>query len=492
MQISKQLVARLYALSNKQLIQFFDNNRTLLAFPVQDYEELISQIMHTEIPDYENNIRPFYSSCKYKRRGKRRRWLTAVQNKMSDLDFSNPKHPFHYLYLQNQVLTQPQMQQLYGSVCLEDISFSILQKIITWAEEAELLTEFPLLLETRKKDAYQALWEDVLFDCLEILIRNYDGRINQFLRQRPEILLDAPLFSPEPFPVQLVTDEDGKTMAEITTLPGTLTISLDGKSYDNSIRVFDTYDEAILSGLISCITGDFYNTKTILVGPNELARAIVNNETISQGKQFSGGKTYTSLAQRIKRMASVTYYYETDTSRTGETIEHNESVFHLIDSFDKIETGDGKTLFRVVFSEKLASSIIKQQTISVTRDSFDKLESPYAKLLYPALQRERISLSRMRQVDDSGRLQAQYNHYFFSHVILFNPTKHRAVVRGMAAVFEALREFKEKEIAVADFKPIGTSKVEIFFYPLTEAEQYDFNVLDDNSPLLGEFDLMNE
>lgn len=482
MQISKQLVARLYALSDEHLMQFFRDNAESLEFPLDDYADVISDVMTNMIPDYENNIRPLYSNLKKNRHSKRRRWVDAVQKKLCDdtIPVSHVKHPFHYLYIQESILSPAQFKQLYGTTSTDEITTQVLADIADWASNAKFLIDFPILLETRRKDAYPSFREDIFYNCLEILIKNYDGRINQFLKQRPEILIDAPLFTPSPFSIQLMTGADGKTSAEITTAPGKLTISVDGKNYDNSVRVFDSYDESILSALISCVSSDFYKTKAVLVGPNELARAIANHDTIEQGKQVVGGKTYSNLAQRIKRMASVTYYYETEKSDSGETIEKRESVFHLIDSFDRIETRDGKVMFRVVFSDRLSDSIIQQQTISVTRESFDKLESPCARLLYPVLQRERINLSRQHHVvgDGDERLISQYNHYFFSHVILFNPRKHKATSQAMASVFDALKEFKEKGIAISDFKPIGNTKVEIIYFPLTEAEKYDFNVVD--------------
>lgn len=473
MKLSRQFLSQLNSSADPALIDFFTNNRREIT-DFSKYEDVIDYAMTEYVKEDTMDVRPTLAYHFKTRKTKRARWANAIFKKIGDSDLSHKSNPFYFIAAQADMLTPSQFEKLYHTSSINDVMQTFMEQIKAWSTDSNsYLINFPLLFEVRRKDITSSFVNDVLVDCLNILVKNYDGNPSRFMQQRPEIMIDIPMFAPFTFRAPLAMSENGQLNAEVDAISGKLYMVVEGKEVfpTETIRMFDSRDAAILSSLIS-----FARSSALSGGSNDFVISAVDlfRSISNDTEKKIGGKYYSILADRLHKMAEISLRYVD----TGSSAYFSRTTLHLLDQVQEVDL-NGKKLFRISLGADLYNSIVQQKVISMTRNNYEKLcGSTLAQLLYPAIQRERINLTKQNAVVSSTdmRLTNRYNQNFFSRLVLFDPNKHRSAIKNMKLIAEALAEFQSKQIAIESIVPIDKLTLQLYFFPLTAAERVDFGI----------------
>ena len=107
----------------------------------------------------------------------------------------------------------------------------------------------------------------------------------------------------------------------------------------------------------------------------------------------------------------------------------------------------------------------------IATEEYNKLQLKTSKVIVLAMQRERIrAFYRMKQ-DPTQECATTFNYNNFLAMVNFKTANKK---KNMAAIKEAMQEFKELNLMIEAFSVDNVSNtIRVWFYPLTETEQHD-------------------
>ena len=464
----QQLITSLINQADPKLLDFYESEK-IKYFPKKS---TIQNIVNDTLRSFLKNetskpeLKNIQTAQKRMRWQKKKRWAKTVET-----DIETKKNPFYNIHLQYSSLSASQFKLLYGRDSVDEVIDELRDKVEIWQNDSDqLLIEYPLITSLSPRQILGAYKIDLIINLIDVIINFLGGDINSFLQKKPEILIDAPFFSPQKYsiPLKKYFDNMAATLFQSEDLEfEILRARPDGDDDDEKdMDVLDFVDNQILSALFTNINADFYVSREVFAYIRDIA--LVLNEK-------PNARYYQVVKSRLNKMATVSFRYRYKTKKSPADQALTFAFFDkvIINSYD-----DGREYCNVTFSTTLYDAIIQKKMISVTSSSYNTLDTELSKLLYHSLQRERILLFLSSGPNAENLLYSTYDISFFQRTVLL---KNKKKAKNIAIVKESLDEFQRKNIAIARYT-VEDNQFHIYFHSLTADEKID--LLEDYSSVL--------
>ncbi len=461
----KQLITTLCEQLPENLSSFFNIEHRKYFQGFEDINDMVSSTMWDFIKDETSKaeISNINNVQVKMRRQKKARWMAAYEKGASEYSITDKKNPFFSIQDAYSTLSGQAFIKIYETNDLEKVIESLKQAVKEWSgNDKSLLIEFPLISSKTKRQVLDSFKIDLIISIIKIINDSLDGNIESYFAKKPTILLDNPLFSPSKYSVPFKQTVNSY-VADLVSydkddMVFQMLVNCDPNKMDDiqNLKVFDSRDNQILLTLFNNIHLDFYQSKQIVIEVGAIAKSMVSRPN---------KRLYEDVKMRVHNMARTGF-------RLCKKDKPNDPVFtfSLFDSVETIKQNNHEYL-AITFGNTLFEAITKQKMISVTSSNYNSLDNDLSKLLYHHLQRERISLSTSVAPDANGLLYKKYDYSFFQRIILFRSKKKK---ENIQLITETLKEFKEKAIALSDFKyDHQTGCFHLYFFLLSEDEKAD-------------------
>lgn len=230
------------------------------------------------------------------------------------------------------------------------------------------------------------------------------------------------------------------------------------ESYTNKIRTPDMADWRLFVYLINRRHKKFQQNRRIQVYFSDI---------IEDNYKSDSGKVYKTLTDRLLRLG----FYR----MASKTIEGTLKLSSLFSDLTIEKDEDKKWYVKAVVSDSVYDDVIKQQTINIYNKKVKELENDFAYHLVFVLQKERI----MNYTTESEEITFSMDWEDFSSIRFNKRTKRE----NFDEIEKALKEIKEKDFLVKEFKRISNSSFVITFYPLNNYELEDMNTMNLTYPV---------
>lgn len=288
---------------------------------------------------------------------------------------------------------------------------------------------------------------DLIISAWKYIENELAGNIDSYLRLFPVDLVDKPLFSPSSFTLmmdtasnnllkEIITDDDGKELLEVTVDSGKLTPP----------KAMDSNDLKLVNAFISNINmQEFYKEKSVVVDLNTLGKEVVDYHV--------GKNVIKKISNSCRKLVEYNFSYE----EAGSKI-----YFNLFDNI--VIKEDVERPYAIAqFGEILSNAIIKKKLISITSASYDVLDNNLSRIICYAMKREQIS--------NQETFIGEYNYTYFQKIVRF---KLKNKKKNLQLIKESLQEFVDNNIVIDSFE-LKNNVFIIKFLPLSDAEIQDLN-----------------
>lgn len=469
----KQLITSLCEQLPESLTNFFEIEKRKYFQEYEDLNDMVSSTLWYFIKDEtsKTEINAVNIVQVKMRRQKKSRWMDAYKKAIT-LPMTDKKNPFYPIANAFKSLPGHDFIKLYDANDIETVIENQKKAIEDWStDDKSLLISFPLITSKTPNQVLSCFKVDLILILIEIIMDSFDGNIESYFAKKPEILLNSPMFSPSKYSVPPKQQNLNGWVADLVNLDKEGMVFQMLVNYDpnntgemHSLKVFDSKDNQILLTLFNNIHLDFYESKQIVVSVGDIAKSINSRPN---------RHLYEDVILRVHNMARTGF-------RLCRQDKPNDPVF-TFSMFDSVETikQDGKEFLVITFGNTLYESITKKRMISVTSSNYNSLENELSKLLYHHLQKERISLSTSSIPNENGLLYKSYDYSYFQRIILFKRKKKKD---NIELITEALNEFVEKNIALAEFNYDSQSGLfHLFYFQLSADEKSDLNSMSETS-----------
>lgn len=476
----KQLITSLCEQLPENLTNFFEIEKRKYFQEYEDINDMVSSTLWSFIKDEtsKTEINAVNIMQVKMRRQKKCRWMDAYE-KAAATPITNKKNPFYPIASAFQSLPGHDFLKLYDANDIDTVIENQKKAIEKWNEDDKsLLVSFPLITSKTRNQVISCFKVDLILVLIEIIMDSFDGNIESYFAKKPEILLANPMFSPSKYSVPPSKQQTiNAYVADLVSYDKDDMVFQMLVNYDpnnagemHSLKVFDSKDNQILLTLFNNIHLDFYQSKQIVISVGDIAKSINSRPN---------KHLYEDVKLRVHNMARTGF-------RLCRKDKPNDPVF-TFSMFDSVETieQDGKEFLVITCGNTLYESITKKRMISVTSSNYNSLDRELSKLLYHHLQKERISLTTSSVPNGDGVLHKSYDYSYFQRIILFKKKKKK---ENIELIIETLKEFVEKNIALADFNYDSQNGLfHLYYFPLSEDEKSDLNSMNetqDDNPLL--------
>ena len=262
-QYSRRFIEELANHINPVIIDYFNKKRNLLNFSADTVTSLIDETLmdYLDGKSSREDLIPIIAKIKKSRLQKRARWYKAYINDIDTINIDDPKHPLSNIVIMAKTLPVDDYYKIFGDKNLDEIIEDKKKAATLWKDDSNsLLIEFPGISSFTNKSIYNSLKNDLI------------------IRLFPVDLVDKPLFSPSSFTLmmdtasnnllkEIITDDDGKELLEVTVDSGKLTPP----------KAMDSNDLKLVNAFISNINmQEFYKEKSVVVDLNTLGKEVVD------------------------------------------------------------------------------------------------------------------------------------------------------------------------------------------------------------------------
>ena len=338
--------------------------------------------------------------------------------------------------------------KILGDKNLDEIIEDKKKAATLWKDDSNsLLIEFPGISSFTNKSIYNSLKNDLIISAWKYIENELAGNIDSYLRLFPVDLVDKPLFSPSSFTLmmdtasnnllkEIITDDDGKELLEVTVDSGKLTPP----------KAMDSNDLKLVNAFISNINmQEFYKEKSVVVDLNTLGKEVVDYHV--------GKNVIKKISNSCRKLVEYNFSYE----EAGSKI-----YFNLFDNI--VIKEDVERPYAIAqFGEILSNAIIKKKLISITSASYDVLDNNLSRIICYAMKREQIS--------NQETFIGEYNYTYFQKIVRF---KLKNKKKNLQLIKESLQEFVDNNIVIDSFE-LKNNVFIIKFLPLSDAEIQDLN-----------------
>lgn len=449
-QYSRRFIEELAKHINPSIIDYFNKKRNLLKFPSENVAELIDEALmeYLEGKTSREDLVPIINKVKKSRLQKRSRWYKSYINDIDMTSIDDARHPLANVIIMAKTLPVDEYTKIFGDKDLNEIIADRKNAAIEWKNNSNsLLIDFPGISSFTNNSIYNSLKNDLIISAWKYIEEHLDGNIDAYLRQFPVDLVDKPLFSPSSFTLmmetasnnllrEIVTDEEGKELLEVTVNNGKLTPP----------KAMDSDDLKLVNAFISNINmQEFSKEKSVIVDLNTLGKGIVDYHV--------GKNVLKKISNSCRKLVEYNFSYEEEGSKI---------YFNLFDNI--VIKEDAERPYAIAqFGEILSNAIIKKKLISITSASYDVLDNNLSRIICYAMKREQIS--------NQETLVNEYSYTYFQKIVRF---KLKNKKKNLQLIQESLQEFVNNNIVIDHFE-LKNGVFIIKFLPLSDAEIQDLN-----------------
>ena len=279
-QYSRQFIEELAKHIDPAIADFFNMKHEIFKFPAKTFTELIDETLmdYLEGKTSREDLIPIVNKIKKSRLQKRARWYKSYINDVDTISIDDPKHPLSHIINMARSLPIDQYVNMFGNMELDEIIAQYKTKATEWKDNSNsLLIEFPGLSTFTNNSIFNSLKNDLIISAWKYIEADLAGNIDSYMRMFPEQLLNRPLFSPSSFTLmmdtasnnllkEIITDENGQELLEVTVNTGKLTPP----------KSMDSNDLKLINAFISNINmQEFSREKSVIVDLNTLGKRLL-------------------------------------------------------------------------------------------------------------------------------------------------------------------------------------------------------------------------
>ena len=236
-QYSRRFIEELANHIDPVIIDYFNKKKNLLHFSAAGVTELIDETLmdYLDGKSSREDLIPIINKIKKSRLQKRSRWYKSYINDIDTINIDDPKHPLANIVVMAKTLPVDDYTKMFGDKDLDEIIDDKKKAATQWKNDSNsLLIDFPGISSLTNNSIYNSLKNDLIISAWKYIEDELAGNIDSYLRLFPVDLVDKPLFSPSSFTLmmdtasnnllkEIITDEDGKELLEVTVYIGNLT-----------------------------------------------------------------------------------------------------------------------------------------------------------------------------------------------------------------------------------------------------------------------------
>ena len=449
-QYSRRFIEELANHIDPVIIDYFNKKKNLLHFSTAGVTELIDETLmdYLDGKSSREDLIPIINKIKKSRLQKRSRWYKSYINDIDTINIDDPKHPLANIVVMAKTLPVDDYTKMFGDKDLDEIIDDKKKAATQWKNDSNsLLIDFPGISSLTNNSIYNSLKNDLIISAWKYIEDELAGNIDSYLRLFPVDLVDKPLFSPSSFTLmmdtasnnllkEIITDEDGKELLEVTVDSGKLTPP----------KAMDSNDLKLVNAFISNINmQEFYKEKSVVVDLNTLGKEVVDYHV--------GKNVIKKISNSCRKLVEYNFSYE----EAGSKI-----YFNLFDNI--VIKEDVERPYAIAqFCEILSNAIIKKKLISITSASYDVLDNNLSRIICYAMKREQIA--------NQETFIGEYNYTYFQKIVRF---KLKNKKKNLQLIKESLQEFVDNNIVIDSFE-LKNNVFIIKFLPLSAAEIQDLN-----------------
>ncbi|CCF16706.1 hypothetical protein BLGI_4675 [Brevibacillus laterosporus GI-9] len=413
----------------------------------------------------EKNYRKRQQSKKY--------WLKKFEKELAEV----PNNPVSIeisswkLALEQMKASSPDLdiikesERLIGVKNLQDLPKLRLEQIKKWATTSStFLSDYRYLSSKKKNQIEKALDTDLNFIIAEI-IDQYD--LTNAVDIQPHGLIENVVFAEKSTSLKIKKEINAITQKETyfddyeisdNEFLRTIIKVEDGDFLlaDKSLtKSLDATDQEIIFYVLSQKDESFYTDRTITVDISKL---------VGKAYKSQGVKNYVEIEKRLRKIRS--FGFQAVIKKQSEKARPGSADWSIFDSVVINSNQNGRRYAEIVIGTYFHQQYINQQTVKIYRDSLNSIQGNISKILVHALQKERLE----RYVQ-GNKFKDVFPLSFFTRKVRMDKRKTEA---NMRKIQDALEEFKDLNILIADYKRNSQSSFEISFIPLTNTEMHDF------------------
>lgn len=458
--INNKLIERCYEyiIKNKEK----DTNASL-------FEDFLIDFINDKFPENcrEEDVQKVRSSVYRNCERTKQRWYKSIKDEVKDRKKNKKSAILSEIQLWNNFYNTYGEERFKATFNVESVDGMIekrLKEIEDWKNNKEsYVTDFQYLKGIKEDKIVKALELDLLYTISTIILRDYNGEINNSFVDRADALVDNPIFADGKGILKLenwLEPENGEEKAyndyivdDEYILRTIISNKINNKIFTRTNFVLDEKDSAIINYAVSNIGEQFFKDKIVELEIGELVDYLYSTR---------GSLNYEEVENRIVKIGS---YQVSGILKKEGNIKDTKFIFSFFPSaYVKTDESTGKRIAVITFSDLLFQQYINKQTTMVYENQIKSFSIALSKILIFCLQKERLNCyTKERPYKDT------YSYIWFRHKVRFRNKKEE----NMKLITESLEEFRSKGILVKDFSRIRDS-FEIEFIPLTYYEKYDF------------------
>ena len=362
-QYSRRFIEELANHIDPVIIDYFNKKKNLLHFSTAGVTELIDETLmdYLDGKSSREDLIPIINKIKKSRLQKRSRWYKSYINDIDTINIDDPKHPLANIVVMAKTLPVDDYTKMFGDKDLDEIIDDKKKAATQWKNDSNsLLIDFPGISSLTNNSIYNSLKNDLIISAWKYIEDELAGNIDSYLRLFPVDLVDKPLFSPSSFTLmmdtasnnllkEIITDEDGKELLEVTVDSGKLTPP----------KAMDSNDLKLVNAFISNINmQEFYKEKSVVVDLNTLGKEVVDYHV--------GKNVIKKISNSCRKLVEYNFSYE----EAGSKIYFN--LFDNIVIKEDVETFIGEynyTYFQKIVRFKLKN---KKKNLQLIKESLQE------------------------------------------------------------------------------------------------------------------------
>lgn len=348
---------------------------------------------------------------------------------------------------------QEKFKQEYGKLSPEELIEEKIVLIKSWSEDTNsYLSNYLYLTDKSDSQITKALMADIVVIIGDTLLKNYNGRIEDVIIEKPYSYVENSIFTDTRGKMDLSEDfiEKDHLKYHYTDYEPSdeysLRVLVNKELVDEGpVGELDGTDQRIFSEVLAHRNEVFATQRKIYVEIGKLVTNLFNSD---------GLENYKLVADRLMKMVNISFNVK----------KKNKYLAFGIFDYVEIDMEDGLWTAEITINEVIYQEYLKKQTIRMYKAVIQNFELPTSKNLIFALQMERFHLR-----PENRSAFHQYPYVYFLTKLRFKSKNKRENYKTIKA---SLEEMVRNQVCVEEFYQQG-EHFYIKYIPITDYEVED-------------------
>jgi len=386
----------------------------------------------------------------------KKRW---VQGAIKDYKKPNTKSPKElteeYKFLKSSLENYGEtgFQEFFRKQTPEEVIEERIEILQNWCNDTNsYLSNYFYMKKKADSQIEKAVVADIVIIIGDLLMKKYDGNIQDVIIEKPYSYVSHPIFSEGRGKLDLSEDTIKQDMSNYRyndfnpTSEYTLRILVAQEySEKKQVGLLDNTDEKIFSEVLKYRNELFATQRKVVVEIGQIVKNLFKSKSV---------ENYKLVQERLLKMVNMKF----NVFHKGGIL-----VFGLFETL-KIDYNTEGWVAEVTVNDHIYQEYLNNQTIRMYKDSIKRFELPLSRSLIFALQKERF----LRYSQNKSYEQV-YSYNFFASVLRFKNGNRKDNYNQLKA---ALEEIVEHGAGIKSFAYEG-DKFKIEYIPVTQYEVED-------------------